>query len=761
MLRFGKKSVFWKWIISYISIVLVLLVCNVVTNVRNLKVMEERQAQMNEVVLQQLTERVYDNVLQIEKVRERIMVNDHYHCLRRASASQYKYLAYRRYALYCDLQDFLAVNGRCSKIIVYFSNGDYVVTSDTVNTSELYWRVFQNEIGLGWDEWTTLLKGDYDILYTKKTGSGADTGMIYGRTLQSEQLGQKVNVFFLYTADDIEQMLMSHTGEETVSVAIKGSADEVILHDMGGLLNTEEDRLLVENAVLQTLPQVKLTNGDEIILTYDANTFKGNVCLISSENIYMESLRQSQQVYAVTFMATILLSMVLIVLFAKNNYKPLKELMDVLGPEEWISVKHKNEFALVQEKVSKVQNENKYVNQTLRRQNKLFRGEYFAKLLMGGKVNLPEKQLEEFYDISFVSDSFAVMLFYVESYEEEQEEGADLNRAQFILGNVFHEVLEDLECRVYQTKVSDLMILVINMPESAGDGRRILDSAMTRGTEFIDKHFDMEYSVSISNVHQGKTELSLGYQEALQALEFKRLYGLDDMVYYSDIIELSGTGYYYPIEVEQDLIRQIQASNYEAAKAVYENVVEENMNGDTVASQDTLRCLMYDLLGTVLKALEEKKEDEKFTREMRPAKRMSACQGLTEMRETFEDILYRTCEYMNVKSGTEDKEALCEQIKDYIRKNYYDPSLSVTSIAEHFNLAPVMMSKMFRETVGEKLPVVVSEVRLEAAKKLMCQSDESLGEIAEKAGFGSVRTFTRIFKQVEDCTPGQWRESHS
>lgn len=759
MLRFGKNSVFWKWIISYISIVLVLLACNVVTNIRNLRVMEERQAQMNQVVLQQLTERVYDNVLQIEKMRERIMINDHYHCLRRASASQYRYLAYRRYALYCDLQDFLAVNGRCSKIIVYFSNADYVVTSDTVNTSELYWRVFKDEIGLDWEEWTTLLNGDYDMLYTKRTGTGADTGMIYGRTLQSEQLGQKVNVFFFYTADDIEQMLISHTGEEIVSAAIKGSEDEVILHDMGGFLTTEEDRQLVEEAILQNLPQVKLPNGEEMILIYEEG-FAGSVCLISSENIYMESLRQSQRMYAMTFMATILVSMVLVVLFAKNNYKPLKQLMEVLGPEEWISVKHKNEFALVQEKVSRVQNENKHVNQTLRLQNKLFRGEYFAKLLTGSKVNLPEKQLEEFYDISFISDIFAVMLFYVECYEEEQEEITDLNRAQFILGNVFHEVLEDLECRVYQTKVSDLMALVINMPETAGDGRCMLDSAMTRGTEFINKHFDMGYSVSISNVHQGRSDLSLAYQEALQALEFKRLYGLDDMLYYSDIIELSGTGYYYPIEVEQDLIRQIQSSNYEAAKAVYENVVEENMNGDTVASQDTLRCLMYDLLGTVLKALEEKKEDENFARELRPAKRMSACKGLAEMREAFEDILLQTCEYMNDKSGTEDKETLCEQIKDYIRKNYYDPNLSVTSIAEHFELPPVMMSKMFRETAGEKLPVVVSEVRLEAAKKLMCQSEESLGEIAEKAGFGSVRTFTRIFKQVENCTPGQWRESH-
>ena len=126
----------------------------------------------------------------------------------------------------------------------------------------------------------------------------------------------------------------------------------------------------------------------------------------------------------------------------------------------------------------------------------------------------------------------------------------------------------------------------------------------------------------------------------------------------------------------------------------------------------------------------------------------------------FEEILKETCEYLNKRPSTEDKETLCGQIQDYIKKHYYDTNLSVTAIAEHFSLPPVMMSRIFRETVGEKIPVVVSEVRLEAAKKLMCQSSESLGDIAEKVGFGSVRTFTRIFKQVENCTPGQWREHH-
>lgn len=763
MLRFGKKSVFWKWIISYISVILIMVFCNIFTYTRNWEMMKEHQSQMNQIVLQQLSERVFDNALQLEKIRERILTNGHYAFLCRASEDQYKALTYRRYALCTDVRDYQAVSNRCSKIMIYFEDGDYIVASDNVNSARLYWTVYQEELGLTWEEWTELLEKEYPALYMKTTVSGNDKqGLIYARTIQSGQTGyQRINVFFLYTADDIERMLVNHQSEEVFSVAVKGNSDEVVLMDVGGILTSGEDRLKAEEAIRQGLGRVSLSDGEEVMLNYEDSVFTGGLCLISSQNVYMESIQKSQQIYMVTFAVTILFSMVLIVLYAKRNYKPLQELVDILGPEDWVAVKYKNEFALVQDKLSKVQNENRNVNMTLRRQNKLFRSEYFAKLLTGNKVNLLDDQLEEFYDIRFISDTFAVILFYVESYEEERDEGMDLDKAQFILGNVFHELLEDYSCISYQTRISDLMVLIVNMPEDAANKKEILDQTMAKGTEFVNQYFNMEYSCSISNMHEGKFELSAAYQETLQAMESKRLYGLDDMLYYSDIIELSGTGYYYPIEQEQELMRQIQASNYEAARAVYKNVVEENMNGRTIASQDTLRCLMYDLLGTILKTLNERKEDENFARELKPAKRMAACQGLPQMMETLDDILQKTCDYLDVKSGAEDKETLCLQIQDYIRKNYCDPNLSVTSIAEHFSLPPVMMSKMFREIVGEKIPVVVSEVRLEAAKKLMCQSDVSLGEIAEKAGFGSVRTFTRIFKQIENCTPGQWRESHS
>lgn len=760
MLRFGKKSVFWKWIISYISVIFVLIVCNVVTYVRSVSIMNEKQAVVNELTLQQLSERFYDSVVQMEHLREIILVNNNYMSLAKSSILKFPALSYRQYLLHSDLKEYRNVNGGYSKVMIHFEEEDYIIASNSVNTSEWYWKIYNSELGMDYAQWQELLNGTYSTFFTQKINIQGKEGIVYARTIQT--MPQKTNLYLLFTEEDMERLLARRQGEQTVSLALKSKAGgEPLVFDSAGLLAGEGDRERLIQALKEGSAQVVTEANERLSLTYQEDVLAGAICLISSENVFLGNMRQFQSVFILTFAITILFSLVLIFHYARRNYQPLKDLLDVLGPEEWAEVNYPNEFVAVKERVHQVQDDYKTANLHLRRQNRLFREEYFAKLLSGNIASLPEEGVEEFYGICYISDIFVVMLFYIEDFTMDAEmEGSSLDKAQFVLSNVYQEILTEEACRVYQTKIADLLALVVNLPENSEEAyEAIFDRVLVQGAEFIDRHFNMDYSITISNAHHGKGELASAYQEALQSLESKRLYGLEGLVHYKDIVQLSGSSYYYPIEVEQDFIRQIQLSNFEQAMEVYEEVMGHNINGKVIASQDTLRCLMYDMVGTVLKTLGEREEDQKFAKELRPMKRMSLCRSLEEMRAVFEEILKAVCTYMSVEAAGEDHGEFCRQIQEYIKKNYKDPNLSVTSIAEYFSVPPVTMSKMFRETTGEKIPVFVSDVRLRAAKELMCSTNASLGEIAERVGFGSARTFTRIFKQMEDCTPGQWREA--
>ena len=108
----------------------------------------------------------------------------------------------------------------------------------------------------------------------------------------------------------------------------------------------------------------------------------------------------------------------------------------------------------------------------------------------------------------------------------------------------------------------------------------------------------------------------------------------------------------------------------------------------------------------------------------------------------------------------EEKGRLYLQIRAYIEENYADAGLNVNAISERFERPATFISRYFKEMSGENLTQYIHTVRLQHVKEKLMQ-DEKLESIAVSCGFGSLRSFLRIFKQYEGVTPSQYRELHS
>lgn len=813
MFRFGKKSVIWKWIISYVCVILTSMICNLVTYDRSKTMISERQQKISEVVLKQSSERIYDSILQIENLREQLLLNASFSSLNHSKLKLYSSATYKQYLLYEDLNSYQNISNCYSYLLLYFEEDDKVIASNSVNRSSEYWNIYQKELGLTKEQWKELLSGTYKSFYAQTVYLRETEATIYARTIQLKQSDkQKVNMFVIYTKEDLEKLLGGYQYKESTSLLLLDQSGRAAVKlDYVSLLQSKEDEQLVLDAIAKGKEEVTLENYEKVHLNHFTNETVGSLCLLTPEGVYLETVKQFQMIFTITFLITIVFSLILIWVFIQNNYKPVQALLKTLGTEGEDSFKNQNEFMLMKEGVNRVKNEYKHVNGALKKQNKLLQKVYLARLLSGGTIDLCEDELKEMYDIHFRFKDCAVILFYIEDIVSEHivsshsayvhsskenimsahitnehnlngtnlnesivhdrilnehfedskihNELQDLERAQFILTNVYTELFHEVNCDVYQTKMEDILVLVVNLP-MLEKKEEVLDVTIRKGNAFIAYYYNMDYTTVVSNFHNDWKQMATAYQEALQALEAKKLYGLDNLVHYNDIAGLTGSSYNYSYETELELMRSIQMSNFENAKAIFEKVMEDNIHIKKIISHDIMRCLMFDLLGTVLKSFDREEVSQTFVKQLKPAKRLSDCWDLQEMEQVFEEILLRSCEFFRVDTISGESQKLCLQIREYIHKNYWDSNLCVTSIANQFSLSPVVMSKMFRETMENKIPNLVSEIRLQAAKKLMLRSSESLGDIAEKAGFGSTKTFTRVFKQMEGCTPGQWREMH-
>ncbi|MFF9869907.1 GlxA family transcriptional regulator [Streptomyces sp. NPDC013953] len=108
---------------------------------------------------------------------------------------------------------------------------------------------------------------------------------------------------------------------------------------------------------------------------------------------------------------------------------------------------------------------------------------------------------------------------------------------------------------------------------------------------------------------------------------------------------------------------------------------------------------------------------------------------------------------LSVRPGPDDPmEALCRWIGEHPRED-----LSAEALAARVNLSPRHFSRLFTKRTGATPASYVETARLEAARRLLEESDLGLPEVAAASGLGSVKTLHRSFQRRLATTPAEYR----
>ena len=105
-----------------------------------------------------------------------------------------------------------------------------------------------------------------------------------------------------------------------------------------------------------------------------------------------------------------------------------------------------------------------------------------------------------------------------------------------------------------------------------------------------------------------------------------------------------------------------------------------------------------------------------------------------------------------------DQEKPALKIKKIIEQSYFRPDLGLEYISEQINVSTSHISKVFKEEYGVGISEYINRLRIDKAKEYMCAGNVTVKELAEKVGYSSDIHFIRIFKQMEQITPGAFRK---
>ena len=98
--------------------------------------------------------------------------------------------------------------------------------------------------------------------------------------------------------------------------------------------------------------------------------------------------------------------------------------------------------------------------------------------------------------------------------------------------------------------------------------------------------------------------------------------------------------------------------------------------------------------------------------------------------------------------------------KDYIEKNYASQDTCLSTVADVVHLSPNHFSTIFSQECGITFIEFLTNVRVEAAKKLLKETDMKGSDIAYDCGFGDPHYFSFIFKKTTGMSPREWRGSY-
>lgn len=113
-------------------------------------------------------------------------------------------------------------------------------------------------------------------------------------------------------------------------------------------------------------------------------------------------------------------------------------------------------------------------------------------------------------------------------------------------------------------------------------------------------------------------------------------------------------------------------------------------------------------------------------------------------------------ESLQSSSKQKDSQPIC-LAKTYIEQNYAEP-VTLEEVSRHVGFSHTYLSSLFKKETGKNFSEYLSELRVNEAKRLLKDPDNTTLDVAEKVGYIDEKYFFRVFKKYTGLTPREYRQ---
>lgn len=277
-----------------------------------------------------------------------------------------------------------------------------------------------------------------------------------------------------------------------------------------------------------------------------------------------------------------------------------------------------------------------------------------------------------------------------------------------------------------------------------------------------EEELELIFVAGVSGVSENRGDIGALYEEAIRAQEYARVRSLP-LVAYDEVEkkirnpEAAGNYYKRLIEKEQLIIENCQPWNYRnvaAAVADFEKLLLSNPVNTFDEVQDKCKEAFLAMVNTLRQNRQAEVYDAQSER--RDMEELRLC-NTSEQLHVFFTLFLKKLDDCVTSSRVEEQDYFIAKVESILEKNYADMSLSVGMIAEELNMPMRLVSSQYKQKTGYGLLDRIHSFRVEKAKAMLLDTQDSVYEIAERCGYENVNTFIRVFRKYTGKTPGRFR----
>lgn len=750
-MKYKKRGVYLKLYASYILILLLPLLVGAIVYSQTLKVSQGQAKRLNSSLMQIVRNECDNQVSEAVRNLNRIAFDTRVQTLSNVKGSFGPEDQYNMYQVYADLKNSNFTAQYYDDVFVYFKNMDTVVsTSGKMSLDMFYHLYYENEtFPLQTDLKSFLFQHHYqDITPVYKKDGSHD--VLFTLTSLYSNLGETSATLGIRMGAEV-------LDKRIESVKWNDEMEFLILDSQNRVINTIDEALAANQMLYDNLETGLETQYDYkgqkyTVLAVDSQTAQWKYVLLLPTHIIEQNAREIQRYCVIGLFLCIFIGFLISYYLTNKNYNPLKALMDLFRLQQKndsLSMAPVNEYQWLEMQVQNFFREHKNMKHDLTMNQKVLRQYYLFRLL---EYPLEETgPAVETYTAKLTDSHSLVLLISIEGRENSEEE-AGLQR--FIAANITGETLGE-HFNAELVEIGEIVAAIISLPGAQENHLDSIGECIENVQKMIKEQFHFNIVVLVGEIHRGLEGIHTSYQEAREAEEYISL--LDaETIFYRDI-KNANKKYNYPMEVENKIINAIKAGNSKSTAELIDKVLEVNYSENKISSK-VLKCLLYDMLGTLMKAADEIGCSSFFEQENINFQ-ISVKKTLEELKEQFRDTTELLCiesERLKDSGGSE----LSEKVMEYIQTEYKNPDLNISQTGFHFDMTPAYLSAMFKKQTGKSLLKYINTVRIEAAEELL-MAGASVVETSLSVGFRDSRTFIRVFKEYRGITPGQMKKMQS